>query len=151
MTLLVPGCVCVYLLTARNVGPEEAIGIVIFAGICFVGAGAVTIWSLVRGPSGFLMRWYLRYLLTRGDTRSMVGRHTLRISPTDITERGPQAEHRFAIAAVQKLVRSRGNLYIYVSPVQAIVVPARTFEHPAMMEGLVRALELYSKASAIRD
>jgi hypothetical protein len=150
MTLPVPGGISVYLLTAKNLNPEDVIALLSLAAVYFVLVAAISIWCVVRGPRGFLMNSYVRYLLTRGDTRSLVGRHTLRISSSDITERGPQAEHRFAMSAVQKLVLSRDNLYIYVSPVQAIVVPARAFEHAAMREGLVRTLEQYAHVNAIR-
>jgi hypothetical protein len=92
----------------------------------------------------------LRYLYTRGDTSILIGPRRLSISSTEVVERTPTSESRFSTKLIQKLIVENQRAYIYVSPVQALVVPANAFADPQVFEAFVEALEKLTGLRAIR-
>jgi hypothetical protein len=105
---------------------------------------AMTLWIAFRGPTAALTRLVVRVMLAASDLSGHLGPHWLRLTTTDILERNPKAEHRFPMTAVRKLVLDRDRLYIYVSSLSAIVVPARAFSHPRMIEAFAAAIGKHS-------
>ena len=152
-SLLVPVAVGAYLLAnASALEWDEQLFLILFAVVSFLMLVSMAIWSAWHGvPAMLLMPILIRYLLTRGDTSSLAGRYTLSISPSELVERAPKSEHRFAISAVQKLVWSDQAIYIYMSPIQAIVVPMRAFAEPAAAEAFIRVLQQHSGVTPLRQ
>jgi len=128
-------------LTDPMANAQDAISAVLFVAISTVLIIPVIVWIAWRGPFRLFTAPLLKYLATRGDTSSMFGPSSLTISASEIAERGPKSEHRFALSAVQKIVLARHHFYIYVSTLQAIVVPRRAFADPREAEMLVNLLE----------
>ncbi len=98
----------------------------------------------------FWMRIILRWMLSAGDTSSIFGRYKLTISPAVLHEQGPKNETSFKMSAVQKLVATNQYLFIYVSPLQAYIIPSRVFGIPGDFLQFVRTIEEWTQLKAVR-
>jgi hypothetical protein len=150
LALVIPVGVAGLLLNIDHFAAEDVIFLIAFAIVVFIANIATTVWFLYRGMPSKANGWLVRYLITRGNTASLVGSYSLLISPTDILERAPQSEHRFVLSAVQKIVLARQHVFIYVSPIQAFIIPRRAFADPREPAALVDLLERTTGQHAIR-
>jgi hypothetical protein len=103
-------------------------------------------WNHRRRPWG--SGWFLRWYITRGDTSSIFGRHRIVLSPHEIYERSPKAESRLAMSIVTRIVVTTDYAFVYISPIQAFIIPRRAFFPPATFDAFVRTLEEYSGVRA---
>jgi hypothetical protein len=151
----VPVGVAIYFLRADFVDVEGQIFLTIWAVVNFVVLIALVVWLLLRKRplmirGDFLNRPLIRYLLTRGDTSTLTGRYWLRLDRSEILERAPKSEHRIYLSAVQKIVLSPKHLYLYISPMQAVLIPLRDFADEFAIESFVAAAQQRTGVKAIR-
>jgi hypothetical protein len=105
-----------------------------------------------RGASTFFATAGLaRRLIREGDLSSLVGRYKLTISPTSIVEISPRAESTIQMAAVQRIVVADQHAFVYVSPIQAFVIPRRAFPQSVDFEHFIQKLEEFSHVIAARN
>lgn len=140
----------VYLATIESPVADDIFPAAMFGVLGVTAFVFIAIWTFVRGPLLFLTEPLIRHMATRGDTSSLFGRYTIRITDQDILERAPQSEHRFAISAVQKIILAREHIFLYVSPIQAFIIPRRAFADPREPATLVELLEQVTGKRAIR-
>lgn len=148
--MAVPVSIAAILLTVEN-ARDFAMPLLAFGAIVLLSLGIVAGWNYYYGIPTFLTDLMLRHMLTRGDTSSIFGRYSISVSPAAIFERAPKSEHRFALSAVQKIILAPQHVYVYVSPVQAFIIPKRAFLEPRAPESFVTLLEQYSGTVAIRS
>jgi hypothetical protein len=133
-----------YYVVAFQPAPMEIVGSA-FSTATFVLILSLLIgWLVWRGTPTFVMGFVVRALLMAGDSSSLLGQYWLRLTPEEIFERAPKAEHRFPMSAVQKLVLCDQRLYIYVSPLSALIIPGRALDDPKMLEPLGHSLQRLS-------
>ena len=95
----------------------------------------------------FFLRLVIKWMLA-GDTSSIFGHYKLTFSAEMLHEMGPKNETSFKMSAVQKLVTTDQYLFIYVSPVQAYIVPRRAFRFPEDFDRFVRTMETWTRLTA---
>jgi hypothetical protein len=159
--ILIPALGMVVILALLSLGPiavamdpsstlDDGIAAIVSAACILVVAVPIFAWLTWRGPPQFLTASFVRYLATRGDTSSMFGRTAMTISADQIAERGPKSEQRFSISAVQKIVLAPQHIYIFVTTLQAFIIPRRAFADPREAEAVVALLEQLVHVKAIR-
>jgi hypothetical protein len=154
--IAVPIGVLIYLLRTPNIDIETQGSLIAFAVLSFVVVLAVFGWMVLRKDplflrGDFLNRPLIRYLLTRGDTSTLIGRHWLRLDQTEILERAPKSESRIHLTAVQKIVVTPKHLYLYIAPMLAVLIPLRAFADEFAIESFVAAAEKRTGVQAIRS
>jgi hypothetical protein len=100
-------------------------------------------------PTRPLVALVIKRMLS-GDTSSMFGRLRLTCSAERIHQQGAKSEGSHDISAVQKLVLTPEYLFIYVSPMQAYIIPFRAFAHPDDFERFVLTLEEWTKQKRVK-
>ena len=132
---------------------EQVMSLVLFALLYLVIYPIVMWWALAflrRPESGHaLLRYYLKRKLSVGDTSSIFGHYKLTLSAETLHEQGPKNETSFKLSAVQKLVSTGQYLFIYVSPLQAYIVPRRAFPFPDDFEVFVRTVEEWTRIKRV--
>jgi hypothetical protein len=123
--LTVPVGVAFYWMS-NDVAADAAPFVILWAVVHFLGFVAVAIWWS-RRSSSWGSGWIYRWLATRGDTSAIFGRYRFVISPREILERSPKAEAHYDISVVQKIIATATHAFIYVSPLQAFIIPRRAF------------------------
>ena len=78
-------------------------------------------------------RWAIRrnaskaYSATK--SKGVLGKHTVVIEPSGVTETGSVSESKVAWSGVEKIVDDNQYIYIFTSPLQAHVIPKRAFRN----------------------
>jgi len=88
-----------------------------------------------------------RRILSEGQ-KSYPQRQTLAISPAGIWVSSEDTESKMKWSAVEKIVTNEGYIYIYVSPLNALVVPKNMFRSETEYESFVETARRYREASA---
>lgn len=57
----------------------------------------------------------------------MLGKHTLVVEPSGVTEQGSVSESKVAWSGVEKIEDDNQYIYIFTGPLQAHVIPKRAF------------------------
>ena len=76
-------------------------------------------------------RWAIRrnasktYAASR--SKGVLGKHTIVIEPSGVTEKGSVSESKSAWSGVEKIEEDSQYVYIFTSPLQAHVIPKRAF------------------------
>jgi hypothetical protein len=124
--------------------------LIAWAVVCVIAITGVTILWGRRRPT-WATAWYIRWYATRGDTSSVFGRYRIALSPREIYERAPKSEARHDISVVHRVIVGPGHAFIYVSPMQAFIVPRRAFVPPETFDAFVATLERYAGVKAERS
>jgi len=66
-------------------------------------------------------------MLKEGSKKSF-GKMSVELTKEHVVETGPAEERRVKWSAVEKIAATEGYLFVYVSPIAAIVVPRRAFD-----------------------
>lgn len=109
----------------------------------------VSMWIMRSRFHHFFLRLVIRWMLAAGDTSSLFGHYKLTLSAEQLHEQGPKNETIYKMSAVQKLRQSSQYLFIYVSPLQAYIVPARAFPMPEDFSQFVRTMEAWTQVKAV--
>jgi hypothetical protein len=135
---------------------EEVTHLLLYAALHSILFPLLTCWVypvmawLIRTPFHyFLMRLLIRWMLAAGDTSSLFGHYKLMLTAEQLHEQGPKNETTYKISAVQKLRTTRQHLFIYVSPLQAYIVPSRAFPTPEDFTQFVRTLEAWTQQKVV--
>jgi hypothetical protein len=83
--------------------------------------------SLQKESRSRFTRAIWRSVLARKLNDNFLGSHTLTIAPDKLYLRGPKSEVSFNLSGVTQLVLSQELLMIYISPMNAYLVPRRAF------------------------
>lgn len=97
-------------------------------GVILFGATAIQ-WLFNPDPLGRHVRQTTRLALG-DDPRQHYGRRQVVINPRHIIEVTAFAEHRLAWSAVMKIENTPTDIYVFNSPMSAIVIPRRGFATP---------------------
>jgi len=62
----------------------------------------------------------------------------------------PKSEARHNISMVQRIIITKDHAFVYVSPIQAFIIPRRAFVPPETFDAFIRTLEDYSGVRAER-
>jgi len=146
--LAVPVGVTRYLMS-EDVAAEAAPFLILWAVIHFLAFVAIAIWWS-RRSSSWGTGWIYRWLATRGDSSAIFGRYRFVISPQGILERSPKAEARYDISVVQKIIVTANHAFIYISPLQAFIIPRRAFFPTETFDAFVDTLGQFANRPVIR-
>lgn len=116
----------------------------------FLGAWAVTNIAVFgymayrasrRNKPGLVSSWYIRLYLKHGDLSSMLGRQKLRVTKDYLEEVAPSRQARWNLPMIQQIVVVPAYAFIYVSSLQAAILPVRAFESRDHFETFITNLE----------
>ena len=119
--------------------------VLFFAGLSFL-------W-LVAYPIGY--RWEIKrnarktYAGSQG--KGILGEHTILIDPEGVTERSVVGESRTAWSGVERVDDDNQNIYLFVGPVQAHVIPKRAFENSDDADAFLQMAQAYRLARVQQD
>ena len=88
-----------------------------------------------------LIRFYLRRMLSEGSQEGLLGLHELEIANGFLIERTAVNEHRHLLSKIDRIVESDEYVFVYISSLQAHVIPKRRIEHG----------DLYAFSQRLRD
>ncbi len=88
----------------------------------------------------------VRTLLEEGSNKGMLGKHTITISPETITQAMRYQTSAVRWEAVDKVVRGEGYLFVYISAVNAYIIPEHAFDgEKAFFDFCGQAIDYFSK------
>lgn len=117
--------------------------------------GVSAFFVLVAGflPSSFekSIRKMIDKLLEEGRNKGLLGLKEVSITPTAISTVGALRSMTIQWPAVERIVAAEDSLYVYVSAIEAIIVPRRAFEKPEEFEAFAAAARKYQAEAAGRS
>ena len=89
----------------------------------------------------------VRRMLSEGENRGLLGKCTLSIAVDGLRVVRETGESTFAWCAVDRIVTAERHVYIYVSTVEALVIPKDAFAAPAGCEWFVERARAWHEAA----
>jgi hypothetical protein len=125
-------------------------GLAIFADNTFSSVVASSVGAVVGFGAGWVLaraahRSYVRTIvrdhlgMDKGPSNQL-GRHTLSIDESGVTEQGPAALHKHAWKAVLEVVQTADHIFVVVDGGAGYVVPKRAFPSSEATEAFLTAL-----------
>jgi len=117
-----------------------------------------TILSLILWIFGcpLYYRWAIRrnalkaYSATK--SKGVLGKHTITIDPSGVTEKGSVSESKNTWSGVEKIEDDTQYIYIFTGPLQAQVIPKRAFRSNEESQTFLEAAKtFFSQASNLTD
>ena len=97
-----------------------------WAAVCAVVLGGIALWAACKGPPFFFLTALLiRHHLARRSNARLIGPHQLTLTDQELCERSPNVDNRYPLSAVTKVIHAPQHLFLYTSPLQAIIIPKR--------------------------
>ena len=84
-------------------------------------------------------------LLSEGENKNDLGKHTISISPEGLVSKGQFSEEKRSWQAIERIAETPDHAFFYVSSTSAIIIPKRTFSAEfGVDEFVARAREYHS-------
>jgi hypothetical protein len=89
-------------------------------------------------------------MLEEGKNRGMLGPKEVVIDPVEICAAGADRATTARWPAVERIVTAEEALYVYISAVEAIIVPRRAFASPSEFDAFAEAARRHQSEAAAR-
>ena len=127
------------LLLATGTFRDNHILLAVFAAV----AGVIAFFPVILRRS---IRVNARRLVADGVNRYLFGRKRLAVNSEGLVETGEYSELRLKWEIVENVVRSDAHLYLFLSSIQAIIVPRRAFATDADFQGFYERLQAFQRS-----
>ncbi|MBS4025892.1 MAG: YcxB family protein [Clostridia bacterium] len=88
-------------------------------------------------------------MLNEGENKAMVGKHILSVNPDEIIETTDVGETKIRWNAIQKIVVTERQVYIFFGEMMAFIIPLRSFDEDIKLQDFVGTIkEFQSKANS---
>lgn len=90
-------------------------------------------------------------MVDEGKNTSMFGKHVITLDEDGMLETTAKGESKISWDAVEKVEETDGYIYIYISSVNAYVIPVRAFESEGHRNGFLDTLKKYCQDKNTRS
>jgi hypothetical protein len=104
-------------------------------------------WLVLRAPGRALRQGVERLLATEEGRSTLLGERRVRIDDAGLRWESESSTVQVAWKGVIRVVRSADHVYLYFTPIQAIVLPRRVFRSDDLFDDFVRDAEARASAS----
>jgi hypothetical protein len=118
---------------------DNHILIAVFAAV----AGVIAFFPVILRRS---IRGNARRLVADGVNRYLFGRKRLTVDADGLTETGEYSELRLRWEIVENVMRSDAHIYLFLSSIQAIIVPRRAFATDTDFAGFFERMQGYQRS-----
>ena len=118
-------------------GVERVVFFIVFCLLFLIAYPVYYQWAIKRNA---------RKIYSQGANKSLIGEHTIVIDSEGVTERSAVAESKIAWSGVERIEEDGHNVYFYIGPLQAYVIPKRAFQTPDDGEAFLQLAQSYRSA-----
>ena len=126
------------------------------------GTGFLYVLTLVLSIAAFFVVPFLsraevingfRKATKEGDNKAILGNQTISLTPDNIFVKTPAGESKYTWAVIDKIVQNDKYIFLYISSINAIVIPRKAFSTDSSLQEFVDYLNLHreKKKAASKD
>jgi len=126
------------------------------------GTGFLYILTLVLSIVAFFIVPYLnrsevingiRKATKEGDNKAILGHQTISLTPDNIFVKSPVGESKYTWASIDKIAQNDQFIFVYISSINAIVIPRKAFSTNSSLQEFMNYLNLYreKKNTSVKD
>lgn len=96
----------------------------------------------------FIIKREAKKLYSKGENKGFIGKHVMTLAPDELTETTEVNETKQKWSGVEKIVENDDYIFIYISALNAHIIPKRAFENESDVASFVETAKQYKEQSS---